>query len=56
MGPATKLGKYLEQFRGESNFSVQTLVDHIGKGKGDLNKEELLILMVDQLVQCEPLQ
>ena len=47
------VGKYLEQFRGEKNFSIETMVDHIGKGKGDLNKEELLILMVDQLVKPE---
>ena len=52
-GSSTKLGKYLEQFRGKTHFSVETMVDHIGKGKGDLNKEELLILMVDQLVKPE---
>ena len=29
------------------------MTDDIEKGKGDLNSEELLILMVDQIVKCE---
>ena len=33
------------------NFSVKKMVDHIANGEGDLSKEELLILMVDQLVK-----
>ena len=52
-GTSTNLGKYLEQFRGENNFSMETMVNHISKGKGNLNKQELLILMVDQLVKSE---
>ena len=52
-GPSSDLGKYLEQFRGEKNFSIKTMVDHIGNGKGNLNKEELLILMIDQLVKSK---
>ena len=52
-GNSTSLGKYLERFHGESNFSIKTMTDDIEKGKGDLNNEELLILMVDQIVKCE---
>ena len=52
-GPSTDLGKYLEQFRGSSNFSIKTMVDQIGNSTGDLSKEELLVLMTDQLVKTE---
>jgi hypothetical protein len=52
-GASTDLGKYLEQFRGSSNFSIKTMVDQIGNLTGDLSKEELLILMTDQLVKTE---
>ena len=52
-GPSSDLAKYLEQFRGESNFSIDSMTERIGKGRGDLSKEELLILMVDQLVKPE---
>ena len=54
VGSFTELGKYLEQFCGINDFSIKTMVDHIGKGEGDLSKEELLILMTDQLVKSEP--
>jgi len=52
-GASSNLGKYLEQYRGKTNFSIDTMIDNIENGKGDLNKEELLILMVDQLVKPE---
>ena len=52
-GATSTLGKHLEQFRGGSNFSIKTMVNNIENGKGDLSKEELLILMVDQLVKPE---
>ena len=53
VGSFTALGKYLEQFCGINDFSIKTMVDHIGKGEGDLSKDELLILMADQLVKSE---
>ena len=52
-GPSTDLGKYLDQFRGSSNFSIKTMVDQIGSSTGDLSNEELLVLMTDQLVKTE---
>ena len=52
-GLSTDLGKYLEQFRGSNDFSIKTMVDQIGVSTGDLSKEELLVLMTDQLVKTE---
>ena len=52
-GLSTDLGKYLEQFRGSNDFSIKTMVDQIGISTGDLSKEELLVLMTDQLVKTE---
>ncbi|MGY8766451.1 MAG: CgeB family protein, partial [Nitrospinaceae bacterium] len=52
-GLSTDLGKYLEQFRGSNDFSIKTMVDKISISTGDLSKEELLVLMTDQLVKTE---
>ena len=53
VGDSSSLGKYLEQYRGLTDFSIKTMVDHIAKGKGKLNNEELLVLMTDQIVKSK---
>ena len=53
VGESSKLGLYLDQFRGLKEFSVKTMVDCIAEGKGDLSDEELLVLMTDQVVKSE---
>lgn len=50
-GKDTELGQYLMTFKGTSNFSLKTLTNHIHKGKGDLDDNETLLMMLDQLVQ-----
>jgi len=52
-GINTILGKYLEEFQGTKNFSLKTLATHIHKGKGDLDDNETLLMMMDQLMQEE---
>ena len=52
-GKNTTLGKYLEEFEGTKNFSLKTLAAHIHKGKGDLDDNETLLMMMDQLMQEE---
>ena len=53
VGGSSKLGLYLDQFKGLKEFSVKTMVDRIAEGKGDLSDEELLVLMTDQVVKSE---
>ena len=53
VGDSSSLGKYLEQYRGLTDFSIKTMVDHIAKGKVKLNNEELLVLMTDQIVKSK---
>jgi spore maturation protein CgeB len=53
IGKTSQLGIYLEQFRGLKEFSIKTMVDNISQGKGNLSKEELLILMTDQVVKSK---
>ena len=50
-GSNTELGQYLKGFKGVNNFSLKTLTNHIHKGKGDLNDNETLLMMLDQLIQ-----
>jgi len=50
-GKDTELGQYLMTFKGTSNFSLKTLTNHIHKGKGDLDDNETLLMMLDQLIQ-----
>ncbi|MFQ5482500.1 MAG: glycosyltransferase, partial [Nitrospinaceae bacterium] len=50
-GPETALGGYLQQFEGVEDFSIKSITDHVQKGEGKLSKEELLLLMVDQVVK-----
>jgi spore maturation protein CgeB len=50
-GRDTTLGKYLEEFEGTKNFSLKTLATHIHSGKGDLDDNETLLMMLDQLMQ-----
>ena len=53
VGESSKLGIYLDQFRGLKEFSIKTMVDRIAEGKGDLSEQELLVLMTDQVVKSE---
>jgi len=50
-GKDTELGQYLMKFKGTSNFSLKTLTNHIHKGRGDLDDNETLLMMLDQLIQ-----
>ena len=50
-GRNTELGQYLKDFKGVNNFSLKALTNHIHKGKGDLNDNEALLMMLDQLLQ-----
>ncbi len=50
-GENTNLGRYLDEFNGTQNFSLNTLVSHIQDGEGDLDDNETLIMMLDQLIQ-----
>ena len=52
-GKNTTLGEYLEEFEGAKNFSLKTLSSHIQNGKGDLDDNETLLMMMDQLMQEE---
>ncbi|KMP12494.1 hypothetical protein UR09_01010 [Candidatus Nitromaritima sp. SCGC AAA799-A02] len=52
-GTETELGRYLEQFRGTSDFSLNIIIDGIENGQGALSKTELLMLMLDQLIKTE---
>jgi spore maturation protein CgeB len=49
-GSETELGRYLLQFDDNKEFSLKTIVDHITQGEGALTKNELLLLMLDQVV------
>lgn len=49
--PDSELGQYLIQFKNVKDFSLKVIVDQIAKGEGALTKNELLLLMVDQVVQ-----
>ncbi len=49
-GSDTELGRYLTQLKDVKEFSLKTVVDHIAKGNGALTKNELLLLMLDQVV------
>ena len=50
-GSNTELGQYLKDSKGVNKFSLKTLINHIHKGKGDLNDNETLLMMLDQLLQ-----
>ena len=52
-GENTELAEFLEQFHGNPDFSLNAVIDHIGKGEGALSKTETLMLMVNQLVNEE---
>jgi hypothetical protein len=49
-GNDTELGRYLAQFKDVKDFSLKTVVSQITKGEGALTKNELLLLMLDQVV------
>jgi len=49
-GKESELGNYLEQFRGEPDFSLKTVMNGIEQGEGDLSKNEILFLMLDQVM------
>jgi spore maturation protein CgeB len=53
VGDSSSLGKYLDQYRGLTNFSIKTMVDNIANGEGRLSHEELLVLMTDQIVKSK---
>jgi spore maturation protein CgeB len=53
VGDTSKLGIYLDQFRGLNEFSIKTMVNRIAEGEGDLSQEELLVLMTDQIVKAK---
>jgi spore maturation protein CgeB len=48
-GTQSELGTFLQQFRGTPDFSLKTVMDSIEKGQGDLSKNEILFLMLDQV-------
>ncbi|MBI4382930.1 MAG: glycosyltransferase [Nitrospinae bacterium] len=50
-GADTELGRYLGRFKDVKNFSLKTVVDGIQEGEGVLSKNELLLLMLDQVVK-----
>jgi spore maturation protein CgeB len=50
-GVDTTLGKYLKEFKGTKSFTLKTLAIHIHNGKGDLDDNETLLMMLDQLMQ-----
>ncbi|NIQ01757.1 MAG: glycosyltransferase [Nitrospinaceae bacterium] len=50
-GETTELGRFLKDFRGVSDFSLQTVVDRIGQGEGDLSRNEILMLMLNQVIK-----
>lgn len=53
-GPDTELGRYLDQFdKNDKDFSLKSIVSQIEMGKGSLTKNELLLLMMDQVVVSE---
>lgn len=47
-GEGTALGRYLERYRGQAGWTLDTVVEDIQQGEGSLEPEECLILMVDQ--------
>jgi len=47
-GEGTALRRYLERYRGRTGWTLDTVVEDIQRGEGDLSDEECLILMVDQ--------
>ena len=50
-GEETELGRYLISFKNQNNFKLKTLIDYIESSDGNLSKNELLLLMVDQVVK-----
>lgn len=52
-GKETALGQYLGQFKESRDFSLETVVDQIEKGEGNLSREEMLMLMLDQVMKKE---
>jgi spore maturation protein CgeB len=50
-GKDTDLGQYLRGFKDANNFSLKTITKHIENGKGDLDDNETLIMMLDQLIR-----
>ena len=49
-GTKGELGTFLQHFRGTPDFSLKTVMDSIEKGQGDLSKNEILFLMLDQVM------
>jgi len=47
-GPDTPLGRHLERYRQKSGWNLDTVVQGIQNGEGNLKPEECLVLMVDQ--------
>ncbi len=52
-GAETELGRYLERFRGQPDFTIKTAVEAIQNGEGALDDNETLLLMVNQLIKQE---
>ncbi|OGW15780.1 MAG: hypothetical protein A3K09_02475 [Nitrospinae bacterium RIFCSPLOWO2_12_FULL_47_7] len=50
-GADTELGRYLAQFENAKDFTIKSVVKHIEKGEGALTKNELLLLMLDEVVK-----
>jgi len=50
-GKDTELGQYLKSFKGVNKFSLKTLTNDIHNGKGDLDDNETLLMMLDQLIE-----
>jgi len=47
----SELREYLNQFPTEKEFSLKTVVDHIGNGEGALSDNEIVMLMLDHVVE-----
>lgn len=55
-GEDTTLGQYLEQFKGTKDFSLDTVVERIEQGEGNLSNEEMLLLMMDQVIKKDKVE
>ncbi len=50
-GCDSELGRYLEKYENEKEFSFQGMVGEISEGDGGLSKNELLLLMLGQVIK-----
>ena len=52
-GRDTELGEYLNSFKGVNNFSLKTLTNDIHNGKGDLDDNEALLMMLEHFDRAD---